>query len=270
MSRDPVSPPRPPASELASRRERLLSRLPADALVVLRGARPGREMRRFRQSNEFYYLTGLTVPGAYALLDPRAARTSVYVPHRDAAARTERRPVARRRGSRRDPRAHRRRLGRGARDGSRSTWPRCSSSRRAPPTRPSPPPKASRRAAIRRLASLAWAANDPFGSDSSPEAGLAQALHAHFPQCEVRDLSPALDELRLHKSAHELELMRARRTHLRRGDDRGDAIDRSGRARARARGGCELRVSPERSYRPRVRGDHRGRSECLVRPLQRE
>ena len=207
MSRDPVSPPRPPASELASRRERLLSRLPADALVVLRGAHPGREMRRFRQSNEFYYLTGLTVPGAYALLDPRAARTSVYVPHRDAGrersdgpslAAEDHAEILALTGADSVAGPERLPLDLAALlfQSPRPTYT---------PFAPAEGVSTSRDSA---LASLAWAANDPFGSDSSPEAGLAQTLHAHFPQCEVRDLSPVLDELRLHKSAHEVELLR--------------------------------------------------------------
>ena len=165
-------------------------------------------MRRFRQSNEFYYLTGLTVPGAYALLDARAARTSVYVPHRDARrersdgpslAAEDHAEILALTGADSVAGPERLPLDLAALlfQSPRPTYT---------PFAPSEGVSTSRDSA---LASLAWAANDPFGSDSSPEAGLAQTLHAHFPQCEVRDLSPALDELRLHKSAHEIELLRA-------------------------------------------------------------
>jgi len=44
------------------------------------GPGPGREMRRLPADNEFYYLTGLTVPGAYALPRPSRRAHSVYVP----------------------------------------------------------------------------------------------------------------------------------------------------------------------------------------------
>ena len=38
----------------------------------------------FRQSNEFYYLTGLEVPHSYLLLDGRSGKSTLYLPHRDA------------------------------------------------------------------------------------------------------------------------------------------------------------------------------------------
>src|SRR5947209_1592232 len=74
---------RPPVAEFRRRREQLLARLQPGALVILRGARPGRESRRFRQSNEFYYLTGLETPGAYAVIDSTGGETMLYLPHRD-------------------------------------------------------------------------------------------------------------------------------------------------------------------------------------------
>ena len=38
----------------------------------------------FRQSNEFYYVTGVVVPQALVLLDGAARRTILYLPKQDA------------------------------------------------------------------------------------------------------------------------------------------------------------------------------------------
>lgn len=62
----------------------------ADGVVVLRGATEDDlpEIARFRQSNNFYYLTGVTTPGAYLVLNPYAepgTRETLYLPARSPA-----------------------------------------------------------------------------------------------------------------------------------------------------------------------------------------
>src|SRR5947207_1128173 len=74
----------PGGDEVRRRRQQLLELLPDDALVIVRGAIPGAPSRRFRQSNEFHYLTGMTGPGGYLLVDARTARAQLYLPHRNA------------------------------------------------------------------------------------------------------------------------------------------------------------------------------------------
>ena len=208
MSREPASPPRPPASEAADRRARLLALLPGDALIVVRGATPGPESRRFRQSNEFYYLTGLAAPGAYLLLDAGTRRASVYLPHRDPRRERSDGPSL----AAEDEAAVLELSGADSVAGpERLPLDLAALLFRSPrptytPFAPFEGVSTSRDSA---LAALAWAAADPFGSGLSTEAGLAAALRSHFPQCDVRDVSPALDTLRLLKSEHELQLLRA-------------------------------------------------------------
>jgi Xaa-Pro aminopeptidase len=59
------------------------------------------------------------------------------------------------------------------------------------------------------LAAVAWAVSDPLCASRSSESDLVDALRTRFPACPVRDLSPVLDGLRLHKSSYELDQMRA-------------------------------------------------------------
>jgi Xaa-Pro aminopeptidase len=63
----------------------------------------------------------------------------------------------------------------------------------------------SRDGATRLIADLA---SDPWDGSPSREGRLIELLHARFPQFEVKDLSPTLDNLRLIKSPREIALIR--------------------------------------------------------------
>ena len=71
------------ASELRERRARLADRLAPGSLALVRGAPAPTASRRFRQTNELLWLTGLEVPHAYVLVEAEGGRTTVYVPRRD-------------------------------------------------------------------------------------------------------------------------------------------------------------------------------------------
>ncbi len=54
-----------------------------DAVVVMQGATETSSYEKFRQSNQFFYLTGVEVPRAILLIDGRAKTSSLYVAPRD-------------------------------------------------------------------------------------------------------------------------------------------------------------------------------------------
>ncbi len=202
-SPSPVTPP----DELAERRSRLFDRLPADAIVLVRGARPGAGSRRFRQSNDFWYLSALETPGAYLVLDARTRQTTLYVPHRDPLRERSDGPVLSAEDADQLSAAtsvdrvvgiDRLALELGAAL-FRATRPIYT------PLAPAETEAVSRDSA---LAAAAWSASDPLNDAPVVEGALVAALASRFPQAEVRDLSPWLDSARLVKSAHELELMR--------------------------------------------------------------
>jgi Xaa-Pro aminopeptidase len=198
---------RPPVAELAQRRARLFDRLPADAFALVRGALPGPAMRRFRQNNELYYLTGIEAPGAYLLLDGRSREATLYLPHRDHGRERSDGPVI----ACEDDDLVRERTGVDRVAGPerlpadlgaalfRSTRPVYV------PLAPEESEATSRDSA---LAAAAWAAADPFRESVSAEGAFAHVLRRSFPQLEVRDLSPLLDAERLQKGPHEIELLR--------------------------------------------------------------
>ncbi len=53
------------------------------ALAILQGAPSPPGYTRFRQSNEFYYVSGIEMPHAYLLLDGSTSRATLYLPHRN-------------------------------------------------------------------------------------------------------------------------------------------------------------------------------------------
>jgi Xaa-Pro aminopeptidase len=86
-----------PVAEYAQRRQALLDSLGGEGLVVIAGAEPlAEDYFRFRQRNDFMYLTGIEQPGALLLLIPAEldldgdgeprARTVVFLPPRNPFA----------------------------------------------------------------------------------------------------------------------------------------------------------------------------------------
>src|SRR5262245_35811190 len=79
-----------PPEEFAARRAQIYDAIGKEAVAVLQGAPSPPGYTRFRQSNEFYYLTGIESPHAYLLLDGEARKATLYLPHRnDARERAE-------------------------------------------------------------------------------------------------------------------------------------------------------------------------------------
>ena len=67
-----------PAEEFATRRATLMSRI-GDGVIVIQGATERGGEEPFRQNNQFFYLTGLVEPRAFAVIDGASKRTSVFV-----------------------------------------------------------------------------------------------------------------------------------------------------------------------------------------------
>ncbi len=67
-----------PKEEFAARRARVLQQL-GDGVAVMQGAAETSAYEKFRQSNQFYYLTGVETPRAIVVLDGRARTTTLYL-----------------------------------------------------------------------------------------------------------------------------------------------------------------------------------------------
>lgn len=196
-----------PPEEFAARRAKVYAAI-ENGIALIQGAPTPEGYTRFRQGNDFYYLSGIESPHAYLLLDAATKTASLYLPHRnEARERSEGKLL-----SAEDADEVKRlsgiehvfatdllaeHLGRYARSSpKRVLWT---------PFHPAEGLATSRDIAVRRVADLT---SDPFDGRGSREGALLAKLRLTFPQFELADLSPKLDELRLIKSARELELIR--------------------------------------------------------------
>src|SRR5919108_3452936 len=71
-----------PAQEFAMRRARVMEQI-GDGIVVMQGATETPAYEKFRQSNQFFYLTGVTVPRAILTIDGRSKTSTLYLPPRN-------------------------------------------------------------------------------------------------------------------------------------------------------------------------------------------
>lgn len=69
--------------EFAARREKVYDAIGRDGLALMQGLPTVHSSAVFRQSNEFYYVTGVVAPQALVLLDGAARRTILYLPKQD-------------------------------------------------------------------------------------------------------------------------------------------------------------------------------------------
>src|SRR3954470_1674833 len=78
-----------PKEEFAARRAKLFEKI-GEGVAVLQGATETASYEKFRQSNQFYYLTGVPTPRAIAVLDGKAKSTTLYLlPTNEAMERSE-------------------------------------------------------------------------------------------------------------------------------------------------------------------------------------
>ena len=196
------------AEELVARRKRVYEAIGDRAIAVLQGAR-GQPGFVFRQSNEFYYLTGVESAHAYLLLDGRTRTSTLYLPHRDAARERGEGMVL----SAEDSALLVRLTGvervRGAEALSQDL---VGADLIRPPAlalyTPLAPAENGGDSRDEILFGQARAAADPWDGQPAREALFARRLQERFPQFVVRDLSPALDSMRLIKSPAEIALIR--------------------------------------------------------------
>lgn len=193
--------------EFHRRREAVFEAVGRDAAAVLQGAPTPDNFERFRQANDFYYLTGLEAPNAYLLLNARQRQATLFLPHRhprreamdgktlsfedadevkrltgiDAVAPLELLSEA---------------LARSVQMGAKAFFTPFAPAEAAATTRGS-----------------AWTADidryaDPWDGRPARQARFLSLLRERFPAAEVKDLSPLLDELRLIKSPAEIALIK--------------------------------------------------------------
>jgi Xaa-Pro aminopeptidase len=192
-----------PPEEFAARRARVQEQI-GDGVAILQGAAEYPAYVKFRQNNQFFYLTGVEVPRAIVVLDGRTKKTSLFLSPRDERA-------ERSEGPRLGPGEEAARL-----TGIGEVRPReefgallaeLTASGRTVylPHRPealgAATPNYTRMHAER-------SAKDPWDGRRSREQAFIDHVRAKAPNAAVKDLDPILDRMRLVKSPREIALVR--------------------------------------------------------------
>jgi Xaa-Pro aminopeptidase len=180
----------------------------ADGMAIVQGA-PGVDgFKVFRQTNEFYYLTGVETPHAYLVLDGRTRKATLFLTPRNEALERSTGPVW------------------AAEDAaelialtgvdavapvevlSRQTF---NTMLRPPRPRlyvPFSPSEGEVQSRDEILGHQAGVAADPWDGRPSREAHFLRLLAERYPALERSDLTPILDTLRATKSEREIALIR--------------------------------------------------------------
>ena len=197
-----------PVEEFAARRGKVLDAIGAQGIAVVQGAAGVDGFKVFRQSNEFYYLTGLETPHAYLVMDGRTRRTTLYLSRRNEALERSTGPV----WSAEDEAEVRRLTGVDAVTPverlSRETFGAMLRPPRPVLYVPFSPAEGEAQSRDELLAHQAGVAGDPWDGRPSREAHFLRLLADRFPALERRDLTPILDGLRYVKSPREIALIR--------------------------------------------------------------
>src|SRR5687768_15887892 len=81
-----------PKQEFAERRARLMEKI-GDGVAIIQGTTETGNSLKFRQNNQFYYLTGVEVPRAILLVDGKTRRSALFLPPRNEARERSEGPI---------------------------------------------------------------------------------------------------------------------------------------------------------------------------------
>ncbi len=191
-----------PPEEFAARRAKVFAAI-GDGIAVLEGATEYPAYVRFRQNDQFFYLTGVEVPRALVLLDGRTKQTTLFVAPRNERLERSEGPVL----VPGDEAAKLTGIDRvAARDDFEAAFKAAAAGRAvyAPFRAESLGAATPQAAAMNAQATL----NDPWDGRPSRNQQFVEKLKADVPGVSVRDLDPILDSLRLIKSPREIALIR--------------------------------------------------------------
>ncbi len=192
-----------PKEEFAERRAKLMQKI-GDGIAIIQGTAETGNALKFRQNNQFYYLTGVEVPRAILLVDGRVKRSMLFLPPRDERKERSEGPVL-------VPGPDAVRLtgvdAVEARDGFEQALKAAASVTRTAylPLRPEVLGGASVSDPRER-----WnaSASDPWDGGKPRETLFLEKVKATAPLLDVQDLDPLVDALRFIKSPREIALIR--------------------------------------------------------------
>jgi Xaa-Pro aminopeptidase len=192
-----------PPEEFAARRARVIASI-GDGVAILQGTTERRGESPLRQSNQFFYLTGVVEPRAMLIVDGRTHRSTLFLVPRTPARERAIGPYLDVGDSSASA------TGLDAivpRDSFTAVVARLAADHRVIFT-PFRPEVLGSESAGDVQGHVRATKNDPWDGRASREETFIAHLKAAAPQSELRDLDPVLDTLRAVKSAREIAMIR--------------------------------------------------------------
>jgi Xaa-Pro aminopeptidase len=195
------------AADFQKRREAVYDAIGSN-VAVIQGAEDVQGFIDFRQSNTFYYLSGLETPSAYMVLDGRNRMTTLYLPHRNAERERSVGPII----SYEDDELVRQITGVKAVEPIEKMgndlsaylwWPQVPAI-----YTPHSPDEKYLQSRDEMLDGFGRRVADPWDGRPSKAGHFIHLLETRYPQFEIRDLSPTLDAMRTIKDEKEVDLIR--------------------------------------------------------------
>jgi Xaa-Pro aminopeptidase len=192
-----------PKQEFAERRGRLMDKI-GDGVAIIQGTTETGNSLKFRQNNQFYYLTGVEVPRAILLVDGKTRRSALFLPPRNEGRERSEGPIL-------TPGPEAVQLtgieAVEARDQFEAALKSAASVSRTAylPFRPEVLGGASVSDPRGRWAA---SASDPWDGGRPRETLFVEKVKAAAPALAVQDLDPLLDALRFVKTPREIALIR--------------------------------------------------------------
>jgi len=177
-------------------------------IAIIQGAEDVQGFIVFRQSNTFYYLSGLELASAYMVLDGRSRTTSLYLPHRDSERERGAGPII----SYEDDELVKQISGVETvrpieKMGPDLSWYLWRSPAPALYT-PHSPDEKYLQSRDEMLDGFGRRVADPWDGRPSKAGHFIHLLKTRYPQFEIRDLSATLDAMRTIKDEKEIDLIR--------------------------------------------------------------
>jgi Xaa-Pro aminopeptidase len=197
-----------PPEEFKARWEVVFNKIGNQAVAVVQGTARTNGFIFPRQSNEFYYLSGIETPGSYLLLDGRTRKATLYLPARDARLESAEGKVL----SAGDADLVKRLTGADevlSTEAMRDDW--LSTSNGGAPHEIYAlfsPAEGAEQSRYELMDSNASIARDYWDGRIPREARLLELLRTRFWRSQIKDLTPILDEMRSVKSPHEIAMLR--------------------------------------------------------------
>jgi Xaa-Pro aminopeptidase len=190
--------------EFAARRAKIYEAIGPQAIAVMQGLPSVHSSAIFRQSNEFFYVSGVVAPQALLLMDGSAKKTTLYLPKQNTSRAATEGEVL----SSDDPAKTASMTGvdevKSPDQLAADLKARTSAKAIYVPFAPTEGSSESPDGARRRTAD---AAADPWDGRISRENQLRELLKAQVPGLEQKDLSPILNEMRALKSPAEIAII---------------------------------------------------------------